>query len=180
MCNCFSKNLGLGEGSALPVGVPIPWPSATPPDGWVKCNGAAFDKAKYPKLAAVYSSGAVPDLRGEFIRGWDDSRGIDGGRGLMSAQSATSIRTAAMELTGSDVAGDGFGVGTAFASNDSITNSEPSGAKSPMNSTPSTSSRDNAMIAAQNISFDGLKTTGAYWITVRPRNIAFNYIVRAA
>ncbi|EDX3495864.1 phage tail protein, partial [Salmonella enterica subsp. enterica serovar Carrau] len=26
MCNCFSKNLGLGEGSALPVGVPVPWP----------------------------------------------------------------------------------------------------------------------------------------------------------
>ena len=180
MCNCFSKNLGLGEGSALPVGVPIPWPSATPPDGWVKCNGAAFDKVKYPKLATVYSSGAVPDLRGEFIRGWDDSRGIDSGRGLMSAQSATSLRTAAMELTGSDVAGDGFGVGTAFASSDSISNSEPSGSKSPMNGTPSTSSRDNAMIAAQNISFDGLKTTGAYWITVRPRNIAFNYIVRAA
>ncbi|MDU1941564.1 MAG: phage tail protein, partial [Cronobacter sakazakii] len=32
--------LGLGEGSALPVGVPIPWPSATPPTGWLKCNGA--------------------------------------------------------------------------------------------------------------------------------------------
>ncbi|WP_315968030.1 phage tail protein, partial [Escherichia coli] len=34
--------LGLGEGSALPVGVPVPWPSATPPTGWLKCNGAAF------------------------------------------------------------------------------------------------------------------------------------------
>ncbi|RTD01446.1 phage tail protein, partial [Klebsiella pneumoniae subsp. pneumoniae] len=31
MCNCFSKNLGLGEGSALPVGVPVPWPLSTPP-----------------------------------------------------------------------------------------------------------------------------------------------------
>ncbi|WP_112909462.1 phage tail protein, partial [Escherichia coli] len=34
--------LGLGEGSALPVGVPVPWPSATPPTGWLKCNGAPF------------------------------------------------------------------------------------------------------------------------------------------
>ncbi|WP_419146185.1 phage tail protein, partial [Escherichia coli] len=42
--------LGLGEGSALPVGVPVPWPSATPPTGWLKCNGAAFDKVKYPRL----------------------------------------------------------------------------------------------------------------------------------
>ncbi|MCX8290079.1 phage tail protein, partial [Enterobacter sp. 170225] len=31
------KNLGLGEGSALPVGVPIPWPSATLPAGYLKC-----------------------------------------------------------------------------------------------------------------------------------------------
>ncbi|NPF48069.1 phage tail protein, partial [Escherichia coli] len=34
--------LGLGEGSALPVGVPVPWPTATPPAGWLKCNGATF------------------------------------------------------------------------------------------------------------------------------------------
>ncbi|MBM7143879.1 phage tail protein, partial [Enterobacter hormaechei] len=50
MCNRFSINLGLGEGSALPVGVPIPWPSATPPTGWLKCNGAAFTASQYPKL----------------------------------------------------------------------------------------------------------------------------------
>ncbi|WP_244584473.1 phage tail protein, partial [Escherichia coli] len=78
--------LGLGEGSALPVGVTVPWPSATPPEGWLKCNGAAFDKLKYPKLATAYPSGKLPDLRGEFIRGWDDGRGIDAGRVLLSIQ----------------------------------------------------------------------------------------------
>ncbi|HGT3754640.1 TPA: phage tail protein, partial [Escherichia coli] len=78
--------LGLGEGSALPVGVPVPWPSATPPTGWLKCNGAAFDKVKYPHLATAYPSGKLPDLRGEFIRGWDDRRGIDAGRALLSIQ----------------------------------------------------------------------------------------------
>ena len=86
MCNCFSKNLGLGEGSALPVGVPIPWPSATPPTGWLKCNGAAFTTSQYPKLAQAYPALILPDLRGEFIRGWDDSRGVDSGRSLLSAQ----------------------------------------------------------------------------------------------
>ncbi|WP_336769397.1 phage tail protein, partial [Pantoea endophytica] len=40
--SAFLKNLGLGDGSALPVGVPLPWPTATPPAGWLKCNGAAF------------------------------------------------------------------------------------------------------------------------------------------
>ncbi|MGR8575403.1 tail fiber protein [Escherichia coli] len=43
--------LGLGEGSALPVGVPVPWPLETPPTGWLKCNGAAFSSEMYPKLA---------------------------------------------------------------------------------------------------------------------------------
>ncbi|HGT8124564.1 TPA: phage tail protein, partial [Escherichia coli] len=78
--------LGLGEGSALPVGVPVPWPSATPPTGWLKCNGAAFSAVEYPKLAKAYPTNKLPDLRGEFIRGWDDGRGIDAGREILSAQ----------------------------------------------------------------------------------------------
>ncbi|HFV2298476.1 TPA: phage tail protein, partial [Escherichia coli] len=69
------ENLGLGEGSALPVGVPVPWPSATPPTGWLKCNGAAFSSEMYPRLAKAYPTNKLPDLRGEFIRGWDDGRG---------------------------------------------------------------------------------------------------------
>ncbi|HHU9301688.1 TPA: phage tail protein, partial [Escherichia coli] len=78
--------LGLGEGSALPVGVPVPWPSATPPTGWLKCNGAAFSSEKYPNLAKAYPTNKLPDLRGEFIRGWDDGRGVDAGRALLSIQ----------------------------------------------------------------------------------------------
>ncbi|QJV07974.1 phage tail protein [Salmonella enterica subsp. enterica serovar Infantis] len=78
--------LGLGEGSALPVGVPVPWPSATPPTGWLKCNGAAFSAEEYPELAKAYPTNKLPDLRGEFIRGWDDGRGMDTGRAILSAQ----------------------------------------------------------------------------------------------
>ncbi|EQA7346461.1 phage tail protein, partial [Escherichia coli] len=78
--------LGLGEGSALPVGVPVPWPSETPPTGWLKCNGAAFSAEEYPELAKAYPTNKLPDLRGEFIRGWDDERGVDSGRTLLSAQ----------------------------------------------------------------------------------------------
>ncbi|HAW2691147.1 TPA: tail fiber protein, partial [Escherichia coli] len=80
------ENLGLGEGSALPVGVAVPWPSATPPTGWLKCNGAAFSAEEYPELAKVYPTNKLPDLRGEFIRGWDDGRGVDAGRQLLSSQ----------------------------------------------------------------------------------------------
>ncbi|EFA9239672.1 TPA: phage tail protein, partial [Escherichia coli] len=83
------ENLGLGEGSALPVGVPVPWPSATPPTGWLKCNGAAFSAEEYPELAKAYPTNKLPDLRGEFIRGWDDGRGIDTNRSLLSSQGDT-------------------------------------------------------------------------------------------
>ena len=55
--------------------------------GWLKCNGWKFDKNKYPKLAQVYPSGYLPDLRGEFIRGWDDGKGSDPNRGILSWQS---------------------------------------------------------------------------------------------
>ena len=71
---------------SLPVGIPQPWPTTTPPAGWLKCNGWKFDKNKYPKLAQVYPSGNLPDLRGEFIRGWDDGKGTDPGRDILSWQ----------------------------------------------------------------------------------------------
>jgi len=77
---------------SIPVGVPLPWPNAIPPDGWLKCNGAKFDKNLYPILASVYPSGILPDLRGEFIRGWDDARGIDSGRNLLSTQDSANAQ----------------------------------------------------------------------------------------
>ncbi|WP_257394762.1 phage tail protein, partial [Enterobacter hormaechei] len=84
--SAFLNNLGLGAGSALPVGIPVPWPLAAAPAGWLKCNGAAFTAAQYPKLAQVYPGLTLPDLRGEFLRGWDDGRGVDSGRVLLSGQ----------------------------------------------------------------------------------------------
>ncbi|WP_250110537.1 phage tail protein, partial [Escherichia coli] len=83
--------LGLGEGSALPVGVPVPWPTATPPEGWLKCDGRAFTKEQYPVLARVYPTLRLPDLRGEFIRGWDGGRKVDTGRALLSFQEGTIV-----------------------------------------------------------------------------------------
>nr|WP_205958849.1 phage tail protein [Pantoea stewartii] len=75
----------------MPVGVPVPWPSENPPSGWLKCNGAAFAAANYPLLAKVYPALKLPDLRGEFIRGWDDGRGVDSGRILLSWQKGSYL-----------------------------------------------------------------------------------------
>lgn len=53
-----------------PVGAPIPWPSATPPSGYLICNGQVFQRTTYPKLAEAYPSGKLPDLRGNFFVVW--------------------------------------------------------------------------------------------------------------
>lgn len=154
--------LGLGEGSALPVGVPVPWPSVTPPTGWLKCNGAAFSAEEYPELAKAYPSGKLPDLRGEFIRGWDDGRGVDTGRAILSAQEW---------LTGSHC--------HYIRSWDAWSNTvlEPNDRQG-----DSLLSTDNAVQeGAINGRFNSqYRTEFSGGNETRPRNIAFNYIVRAA
>ncbi|KPO13229.1 tail fiber protein [Escherichia coli] len=152
--------LGLGEGSALPVGVPVPWPSATPPTGWLKCNGAPFSAEEYPELAKVYPTNELPDLRGEFIRGWDDGRGVDTGRRILSAQ-GDAIRN----ITG------WFGAHATVV------------AKPPF-------VKFSAPEIAENVGVGGGSTRDAVKLDLslsvptasenRPRSIAFNYIVRAA
>ncbi|MBK2506495.1 phage tail protein [Escherichia coli] len=169
--------LGLGEGSALPVGVPVPWPSATPPTGWLKCNGAAFSAEEFPKLAKAYPTLNLPDLRGEFIRGWDDSRGIDTGRSLLSSQAATFIRTALQDYYGVDLI-TSVKVGIAFASADKVqTSGIPADSKAGDNSNYVLPSADNSITGTQRIAEDNFYSA---WISMRPRNISFNYIVRAA
>ena len=169
--------LGLGEGSALPVGVPVPWPTATPPAGWLQCNGATFTKEQYPVLARVYPTLRLPDLRGEFIRGWDDGRKVDTGRSLLSGQAATFIRTALQDYYGYDL-NTNVKVGIAFATADSvITVGNPANPKAGNNSDYVPASADNSITGIQRTAEDNF--TGA-WISMRPRNVAFNYIVRAA
>jgi microcystin-dependent protein len=70
---------------------------STPPDGWLKANGATVSRSAYAdlfsRIGTTFGVGngsttfQIPDLRGEFIRGWDDGRGIDDGRAFGSAQS---------------------------------------------------------------------------------------------
>ncbi|HEF0702044.1 TPA: phage tail protein [Escherichia coli] len=150
--------LGLGEGSALPVGVPVPWPSATPPTGWLKCNGAAFSAEEYPELAKAYPTNKLPDLRGEFIRGWDDGRGIDTGRALLSIQS-DEVRKLALKYWGP------------------ASNSSPSKTFALSDSAGGGLYTDGISQASGGI-INAFQLPGGS--ETRPRNIAFNYIVRAA
>ncbi|EPL2697401.1 TPA: phage tail protein [Escherichia coli] len=169
----FVKNLGLGEGSALPVGVPVPWPSATPPTGWLKCNGAPFSAEEYPKLAKAYPKLKLPDLRGEFIRGWDDGRGVDSARLLLSSQAA-SILEHNHEMhgwTGNPLmAGDVYSSGSSvFAVQLSIGDGGLLYSWKDGSGTTNDSKRMDRTNHVSSGAGDG-----------SPRNIAFNYIVRAA
>lgn len=146
----------------IPVGFPLPWPQATPPEGWLKCNGAAFDKAKYPKLAVAYPAGSLPDLRGEFLRGWDDGRGVDSGRGLLSSQ-GDAIRNITGKLPvpapyGFEQHAEGVLYGTNMTSG--------GGSVEPIEGGFGVAINASLMVptATEN----------------RPRNVTFNYIVRAA
>ncbi|HFU3509128.1 TPA: tail fiber protein [Escherichia coli] len=155
--------LGLGEGSALPVGVPVPWPTATPPAGWLQCNGATFTKEQYPVLVRVYPTLRLPDLRGEFIRGWDGGRKVDTGRALLSFQEGTIVSGFDDNDTGdiSSLGSTQYGFGDALTSNQL------------------------GVLNGKKWIFDA-SSKGAqrydWWayVSARPRNIAFNYIVRAA
>ncbi|EPE8684241.1 phage tail protein, partial [Escherichia coli] len=165
--------LGLGEGSALPVGVPVPWPSATPPTGWLKCNGAPFSAEEYPKLAKAYPKLKLPDLRGEFIRGWDDGRGVDSARLLLSSQAASILEHnhemhgwTGNPLMARDVYSSGSSV---FAVQLSIGDGGLLYSWKDGSGTTNDSKRMDRTNHVSSGAGDG-----------SPRNIAFNYIVRAA
>lgn len=84
------------SGGGLRAGFVAYYPANTVPAGWLKANGAAVSRSAYAALFAVVGTtygvgdGAttfnLPDLRGEFLRGFDDGRGVDSGRVIGSAQ----------------------------------------------------------------------------------------------
>ncbi|CES20984.1 Gifsy-2 prophage tail fiber protein [Salmonella enterica subsp. enterica serovar Typhi] len=164
----FVKNLGLGEGSALPVGVPVPWPSATLPEGWLKCNGAAFSSEMYPKLAKAYPTNKLPDLRGEFIRGWDDGRGIDAARASLSIQNGMLEKHRHIV-----VANDGYDTKDEWELATIFKKTYTQGRGLDATNT------GGSLIPSPTLHSRGsIGNTGGS--ETRPRNIAFNYIVRAA
>ncbi|EMA7647473.1 tail fiber protein [Yersinia enterocolitica] len=155
------KKIIASSANVIPVGVPLPWPTATAPLGWLKCNGAAFDKAKYPMLATSYPTGNLPDLRGEFLRGWDDGRGVDSGRGLLTVEN-DEIRSHRHLKLNVDTSGVAYGLAAG-----NFSGQQTGGFY--LNTT-----------IGYDSGYAGIGTGATGGSETRPRNIAFNYIVRAA
>ncbi|WP_392432820.1 phage tail protein [Yersinia sp. HM-2024] len=143
--------------TAFPIGVPIPYPLAAIPETamgvvFFKLNGGTFSTTTYPKLALKYPTGVLPDLRGEFMRGWDDGRGVDSARGLLTTQTATWVQP--------NIENNTVSTGIVLGNGESEFNSGVFGGVANMSGNASNGPRSR-------------------WY-VRPRNIAFNFIVRAA
>lgn len=94
LTDLYSTNTG-----SVPPGTIISYGNSNIPLGFLTCNGAEVSRSAYAALftamGTTYGAGNgsttfnLPDFRGEFLRGWDNSRGVDSGRGIGSAQGST-------------------------------------------------------------------------------------------
>ncbi|MDU7218521.1 MAG: phage tail protein [Citrobacter freundii] len=167
----FLQNLRLGAGAPA-IGIPFFWPSSAMPntvmDEWadmvfLKFNGATFSATTYPKLALVIPSLKLPEARGDFPRIWDDGRGVDSGRALLSEQ-----LDAMQNVTGS--LSDNT-MGSASLASGVFNVDSGSGVKY------AATSVGNAF-GYYGVTFD-LSRNARTSAETRPRNIAFNFLVRA-
>lgn len=158
------SNLGLGAGAPA-IGIPFFWPSSAMPNTvmtewadmvFLKFNGATFSASNYPKLALVFPALILPESRGEFLRIWDDGRGVDAGRGLLSAQGHAYQSHSHRLLMSAGSAGSGNVIGIDSSLNGTLTYNinQPGGGQ-----------------------IQAIENAGG--TETRPRNIAFNFLVRA-
>jgi microcystin-dependent protein len=138
----------------------------TPPSGWLECNGAAISRSTYSVLFSAISTtwgvgdGSttfnIPDLRGEFIRGWDNGRGIDSGRAFASSQNDTFQGHHHQMYASSTGAGGGS---TDFRNN-------------------AASQAAQSNITAREAITDGTNGTPRTSTETRPRNLALMYCIK--
>ncbi|EJB7741230.1 TPA: phage tail protein [Escherichia coli] len=192
---------------ALPPGIPLPWPSDTPPDGYAIMVGQTFDKSAYPKLAAAYPSGVIPDMRGWTIKGKPAS-----GRAVLSQEqdgikSHTHSASASSTNLGTKTTSS-FDYGTKstnntgahthnFAYNNTSAYAETPGTGGGMHATNTSKTASNRVLSAgahtHTVAIGAHTHTLAigshtHTITIAAygnaentvKNIAFNYIVRLA
>ncbi|WP_426237520.1 tail fiber protein [Pseudomonas sp. TWP3-2] len=152
--------------SAVPVGALMPFPDGVVPPGYLEADGSLFLDALYPDLAAYLNkkyniagdpanSTRLPETRGEFLRGWDHGRGVDAGRVIGSYQTGTKIQ-----------GDDGVGPTVQGIGNVNQIDADPA---------PGFSADINYTASGITAGSFGLP----YWRTVRPRNLAVMWCIKA-
>ncbi len=190
-----------------PVGAPIPWPSDTVPSGYALMQGQTFDKSAYPKLAAAYPSGVIPDMRGWTIKGKPASgRAVlsqeqDGIKSHTHSASASSTDLGTKTTSSFDYGTKSTSSGGAhvhnFAYNNTSAYKETPGIGGGMHATNTSNTANNRVLSAgahtHTVAIGAHTHTLAigshtHTITIAAygnaentvKNIAFNYIVRLA
>ena len=191
-----SGNLSFSIVQGVPSGSVFCMAVATVPSGYLECNGAAVSRTTYSALFAIigtaYGAGNgsstfnIPDLRGEFVRGFDNGKGTDSGRSIATSQSATNAShnhsvsvsgtTSNKSLTG-DVRriSEGYRAqGTASG----VFTKELDGNNSITGSSSTSPVAGFSMDASHDHTFSASGTSGSQGGEARPRNIAMMYIIK--
>lgn len=175
-------------GYLVPPGAVMAFARNTPPTGWLECNGQAISRTTYADLFAAlgtaFGSGNgsttfnLPNLLGEFIRGWDHGRGVDSGRAFASSQ-AQSYQSHNHTVTdpghGHSVNDPGHSHGLPGGSY-----TEPFSAYSLISTSPSGSGATNGSGTGVSINANttGITVANSGSTETRPRNIAMLYCIK--
>ena len=192
-----SGNLSFATPDSVPTGCVFCRAAASVPAGYLECNGAAVSRSTYSALFAVigttYGSGNgsstfnLPDLRGEFIRGFDNGRGVDSGRSINNPQGSAnqshnhSYGNAGITVSGANHRHNarGFSLQPSVAS---VAITLGSGQSYQIGyRTSDSGSTNQAILNSGNLSMSGtvgitINNTGGN--ESRPRNVAMMYIIR--
>ena len=192
-----SGNLSFQIVAGVPSGSVFCMAVATVPSGYLECNGAAVSRTTYAALFAIigtnYGTGNgsstfnLPDLRGEFIRGFDNGRGADSGRSIASSQGASNAShnhsfsdsgtTSTKTLTGTVQR-----ISETFNNSGSATGVFSKSTGSSANFTPGSPDVNDtgsfSINATHNHTFSVSGTTGSQGSEARPRNVAMMYIIK--
>ena len=187
----FTTVNGVPTGSVFCMAV------ATVPSGYLECDGSAVSRTTYAALFAVIGTQygnpnstqfRVPDLRGEFVRGFDNGRGADSGRSIASSQSASNAShnhsisasgtTSTKSLTGtitkiSETFASGGGTASGvFSKTGGV---QAGNTPSRVDSSPAAGV---SMNASHNHTITVSGTSGSQGSEARPRNVAMMYVIK--
>ena len=176
-----------GLASGIPTGTILTFGASTPPSGFLECNGSAISRSTYASLFSILSTthGAgdgsstfnIPDLRGQFVRGWDNSAGVDASRAFGSSQTDQNKNhthtTDSQSLTGSVSHLSGSLANNPGSASGIITKLSPASA---------IGARSSGSANASGISIDAthshtISSSGG-GTEARPKNIALMYIIK--
>lgn len=165
---CGEFDVDQFAGFIVPIASIQAFATETVPDGYLICDGSPVSRTEYADLFAalgtVWGEGDgtttfnIPDLRGEFLRGFDDGRGVDDGRAFASSQSDAF----AAHNHKNGLAEDATNLFVYGGSTDDLPGS-------------ATSSTD---AESYPISYQGLTSTEG-GVETRPRNVAVTYAIKA-